>query len=118
LLLFPILLVAVYTLNFVVRFGHYYLMRIVITRVNQRIKGDLMRHMLGLSADYFSEKSTGNLISRVGSDPNIIDNGIGNIHTAVREPITFLALFSYAVYLNWKLTALILVIFPVLGWVF
>ncbi|MCC7442542.1 MAG: ATP-binding cassette domain-containing protein [Bdellovibrionales bacterium] len=116
--LFPIVMIGIYVVNFAVRFVHYYLIRIVITRVNQRLKNDLVTHLLGLSADYFADRSSGALVSRVGSDPNLIDGGIGNIHTAIREPITFVSLFGYALYLNWKLTLVILLLFPLLAWVF
>ncbi|HTL11792.1 MAG TPA: ABC transporter ATP-binding protein [Bdellovibrionota bacterium] len=116
--LFPLLMVGIYVANFGVRFAHYYLIRVVIARVNQRIKDDLMSHLLGLSADYFAERSSGSLVSRVGSDPNIIDGGIGNIHTAVREPFTFLGLFGYALYINWRLTLVNLALLPALAWVF
>src|SRR6476469_9521869 len=46
--LFPLLVLGLYGANFVVRFFHYYLLRIVIGRVNQRIKNQLYEHVLGL----------------------------------------------------------------------
>src|SRR5262245_11854022 len=67
--LFPVAIIGLYALNFVVRFCHYYALRIVIIRVNQRLKNDIFRHLLGLSADYFTAQSTGTLISRTSSDP-------------------------------------------------
>src|SRR4051812_38779808 len=67
--LFPALVIGVYLVNFVVRFFHYYLLRVVIARVNQKIRSDLFDHVMGLSADYFTQQSTGTLISRVASDP-------------------------------------------------
>src|SRR5580692_3398361 len=55
LLLFPLLVIGIYVANFVVRFFHYYLLRVVIIRVNQQIKNKLFDHMMGLSADYFTQ---------------------------------------------------------------
>jgi ABC-type multidrug transport system fused ATPase/permease subunit len=71
----PLYTIGLYILNFIVRFPHYYLMRIVIARVDQKIKNDLNEHLLGLSADYFTAQSTGTLISRVASDPQYIYGG-------------------------------------------
>lgn len=116
--LFPILFIALYLLNFVVRFLHYYLLRIVVVRVNQKIKNDLYEHVMGLSADFFTQQSTGSLISRVGLDPQHIDGGLSSINVMIREPITFLMLFGYALHLNWRLTLITLVVFPPLAWVF
>jgi len=116
--LFPALFIGLYLVNFVVRVLHYYLLRIVVVRVNQRIKNDLYQHVMGLSADYFTQQSTGTLISRVGLDPQHIDGGLSSINVMIREPLTFLMLFGYAVHLNWRLTLITLLIFPPLAWVF
>jgi subfamily B ATP-binding cassette protein MsbA len=114
----PWLIIGIYALNFVVRFFHYYLLRIVIGRVNQRLKNDLFEHVLGLSADYFTAQSTGTLISRVGVDPQYVDGGLSCINVIIREPITFIVLFAYALKLNWRLTLVTLLVFPPLAWVF
>lgn len=116
--IFPLIVIAIYVANFIVRFGHYYLLRIVVARVNQRVKNDLFEHLLGLSANYFTTQSTGTLISRVGVDPQFIDGGLIAINILIREPITFLLLFGYALKLNWRLTVITLIIFPPLVWVF
>src|SRR4051794_27060337 len=62
---FPLMVIGIYLLNFFVRFAHYFVIRYVVVRVNQRIKNDLFDHLLGLSADHFTAQSTGSLISRV-----------------------------------------------------
>ena len=118
LLIFPLLFIGLYVINFVVRFFHYYWLRVVIARVNQRIKNDLYDHLMGLSADYFTTQSTGGLISRAGQDPNLVDQGIACINILMREPLTFICLFGYALHLNWKLTLLTFLVFPPLAWVF
>jgi subfamily B ATP-binding cassette protein MsbA len=100
LIFFPALLIGLYAVNFVVRFLHYYLLRIVIVRVNQKIKNQLFGHLLGLSADYFSIA------------------GLSCINVLIREPITLMFLFGYALKLNWRLTLITLIIAPLLAWVF
>jgi subfamily B ATP-binding cassette protein MsbA len=114
----PLEIIGLYILNFIVRFPHYYLMRIVIARVDQKLKNDLNEHLLGLSADYFTAQSTGNLISRIGSDPQYITGGLNAINVAIRSPITILFAFSYAVYLNWRLTIFTLVVIPLFALIF
>jgi subfamily B ATP-binding cassette protein MsbA len=118
LILLPAMLIGLYALNFIVRFSHYYLLRIVIVRVNQRIKNDLFKHLLGLSADYYTSQSTGTLISRTSVDPQYIDFGLSCINVVIREPITLLFLFIYALKLNWRLTLITLIIIPALAYVF
>lgn len=115
---FSLALVGLYGVNFVVRFLHYYLLRIVVVRVNQKLKSDLYRHLMGLSADYYTTQSTGTLISRSGVDPQYIDGGLSCINVVIREPLTLIFLFGYTFYLNWQLTVITLIVFPMLAWVF
>lgn len=116
--LLPWMVIGLYAANFVVRFLHFYLMRIVVARLNQRIKNDLYEHLIGLSADHFSSQTNGVLISRVAADPEYIVTGLNSITALIREPVTFLCLFGYALSLNWRLTTLTVLIFPPLAWVF
>lgn len=118
LILFPIAIVALYTLNMGVRFLHYYSIRMVVVRTNQRVRETLYRHLVSLSADYFSEKKAGVLLSRVTADPHNLDSGIASFNVLLREPITFLGLLGYALYTNWKLTVLTFSIVPAMAWVF
>ncbi|CAK9250352.1 unnamed protein product [Sphagnum jensenii] len=111
-------ILAIGIANFIIRFPHYYLLRLVIIKVNQRLKNELFDHLLGLSADYFTTQSTGTLISRVGVDTQNIDAGISAINIIVREPITFVMLLGYCLHTNWRLTIIIFFIFPPLAWVF
>lgn len=118
LIIFPLIIIGLYVANFVVRFIHYYCLRVVIARVNQKIRNDLFFHVMGLSADYFTQQSTGTLISRVASDPQQVDAGIACINIVIREPVTFICLFGYSLHLNWRMTLLALLVFPFLGWLF
>ncbi len=118
LIFFPFALIGLYALNFFVRFGHYYCLRVAIIRINQKIKNTIFNHLLGLSADYFTSQSTGTLISRTGVDPQYIDGGLSCLNVMIREPITLLFLLGYAFKLNWRLTLITLFVTPLLVWVF
>lgn len=118
LIFYPLLFIGLFAVNFIVRFIHYYCIRVVVGRVNQKLKNDLFEHLLGLSADHFTKQSTGTLISRVGADTQYIDGGIAAAFGLIREPVTFLGLLAYALYVNWWLTLVTLIIFPPLAWLF
>jgi ATP-binding cassette, subfamily B, bacterial MsbA len=118
LITFPLMVIGLFAVNFVVRFIHYSAIRIVVARVNQKLKNDLYDHVMGLSADYFTTASTGNLMSRVGNDPNQIDQGIAQFAVAIREPFQLVFLLGYTFYLDWKLTLITIAVFPPLAIVF
>ena len=116
--LFPAAVIGLYVINLLVRFPHYYAIRIVVVNVNKDIRTVLYRHLMSLSTDYFSEQKAGVLLSRVTADPANLDNGIASFNVMIREPITFLALLGYAIYINWKLTLLTFTIAPALALIF
>lgn len=116
--LFSFLFIAIFLANLFIRFFHTYLIRLTIASVNQALKTDLFNHLIRLSADYFSKNSSGALMSRIGSDPAAIDQGISSSTVLIREPLTFLILLGYTFYLNWKLTLITFLILPPLTWIF
>ena len=111
-------LVGLSFLNIIVRFFHYYSIRIVVVNVNQKIREKLFGHLMGLSADFFSNQNAGALLSRVAVDPAHLDNGIASLNVVIREPLTFIVLLGYTFYLNWRLTLLTFTIAPALAFVF
>ena len=118
LILVPLQVVGLYFINLFVRFLHYYSIRIVVVNVNQKIRERLYSHLIHLSSDFFSEKKAGVLLSRITADPANLDSGIASFNVLLREPMSFLALLIYTLYLNWKLTLLTFTIVPALGFVF
>ena len=114
----PLGIIAINVVNLVVRFFHYYSLRIVVVNVNQRVRERVYQHMLSLSTDFFTEQKAGTFLSRVTADPWHLDQGISALNVIVREPISFVALLGYALYKNWKLTLLTFVITPLLALLF
>lgn len=99
--------------NFVVRFLNSYLIRAAASRMTQKLRNDLYRHLLRLDLGYFNEAQGGMLLSRVINDVQLIARAISSVIDIIREPLTLLALLGYALYLNWQLTVIALVILPV-----
>jgi len=118
LITFASIFIGIFFVNFFVRFLHTYLIRLTIGQVNQAIKLDLFQHLIHLSADHHLKNSTGSLLSRIGTDPSAIDQGITASTVLIREPATFLILLGYTIHLNWKLTLITFLILPPLSWVF
>lgn len=114
--LFPFAVIGIYILNFIIRFFHYYLLRIVIARVNQRLKNDLISTFSGFQPT--TSLPSMQIISRVSMDPLTRGCVLSCINVLIREPITLIFLFGYALHLHWKLTLLTLVIIPFLAWIF
>lgn len=110
--LFPIGVIALYSVNFVIRFLHYYVLRSAANRMIQKLRNDLYDQLLQLSLGYYSEVQGGVLVSRVINDVQIVVKTVSNITNLVRQPFVFLGLFATAIYLNWRLALLTVMIAP------
>ncbi len=108
--------VGIYCVNVIVRFSSTFLARLANERIMRDIREKLFNHYLGLSSSFFNESSIGQLISRVTNDVFYVSQGTINLIALVRDSFTFIGLLIYAIHLNVKLLALMLVIAPMLTW--
>ena len=88
-----------------------------MSRIGQGIVTDLrnalFHHVLGQSMSFFSENSTGRLMSRIGSDVEQVQESFSIVLAEmVREVILLLALIAFAFWTDWKLALLSLLIAP------
>jgi ATP-binding cassette, subfamily B, bacterial MsbA len=83
-------IVILYLIKGVGSYGSSYLMADVGQRVVMDLRNALFRHILGQSAGFFAQKTTGQLMSRINND-------VGQVQQAVSETIGDLARESLAV---------------------
>lgn len=98
------------------------LMTFVEQALVRDIRNQLYRHIHELPLAYFSNERTGNLISRVMNDVNVVNSGISaTFYTLIREPLLVLVYLAIALILSWKLTLIAFIVFPlvllVIAWV-
>ncbi|QHI68079.1 ABC transporter ATP-binding protein [Tichowtungia aerotolerans] len=109
-----VLLMAVTLFQGIVFFGGKYLVEWVGNRVITDLRSKLFEHIHSLPIQFFGKSRTGDLISRVTSDTGLlaqlVTNVIGDI---IREPFTLIGLIGAMVVLDWKLSIMALVVFPV-----
>jgi subfamily B ATP-binding cassette protein MsbA len=77
------------------------------------LRNDLYRHLNELSLSYFNRTRTGQLISRITNDVNLVNGGVSaGFVTLIKNPLLILANLALALYLSWRLTLIALVILP------
>lgn len=94
-----------------------YLQSNLMTRVEQGLIRDLRdtlyRHIHQLPLAYFTNERTGNLISRIMNDVNVVNSGMSaTFYTLIKEPLLVLVYLTIALLLSWKLTLISFVVFP------
>ncbi len=92
-----------------------YLMARVEQSLMRDLRNALYEHLHNLSLSYFTNERTGNLISRVTNDVNVVNGGVSaSFVTLVKEPLLIIVFLTIAFTLSWKLTLLAFIVFPLI----
>jgi subfamily B ATP-binding cassette protein MsbA len=96
-------------------FGNYYLSRVSLGLVND-LRQELFESLLRLPNTYFDQNNSGHLISRITYNVTMVTGAATDaIKIMIREGLTVVFLFGYLIWMNWKLTLVIVAILPVIG---
>ncbi len=112
----PLGIVMLFVVRGILSFCANYLMSWIATRVVVDLRRQLFAKILSLPTQTFHEQSSGKLISRIVYDVESVNRASTYVLvTAIRETLTGLALLTYLVYLDWRLTLITLTIAPVIA---
>ncbi len=105
---------AVFLLRGIVGYLNQYLLNWVAIRVVVDLRQQLFTHLMGLSASFFGKARSGELMTRVLMDTDAIRGAIGNsVSTMVKDPVTIIAMSTWLLYTEPRLTLMSLVVLPV-----
>jgi len=114
LVIMPILIVLVYLIKGIFRFGQNYLMRKTGQKVIEEIRNDLFDKIIMLPMRFFSNNQTGVLMSRITNDVNLMQNSIPSFVTGMREVFSIIGLAAVVLYQDLYLGSFALFILPLL----
>ena len=99
------------------KYGVDYLVGYVGWRVIFDLRLALFQRLQSLSLRYYHDHKTGDLLSRVIADVSAMQNMLTRLFgPAASAVISIVGLSAYLLWVNWKLAALALVVFPVAVW--
>lgn len=112
----PLGIILLFVVRGLLSFSTGYLMTWVSARLTTDIRRQMLAKILQLPTQTFHDLSPAKLISQVMVDSgNLSEASTNALVTAVRESLTAIALLSYLIYLDWKLTLLTLVVAPLVA---
>jgi ATP-binding cassette, subfamily B, bacterial MsbA len=95
-------------------FLNVYFLQWVASRSIADLRTRLFRHLLDLSAGFYNDNSSGQLISRVINDTGMLQTILGNATTTiVRDPVTLVVLISALLVFQSKLTLIAVIVMPI-----
>jgi ATP-binding cassette, subfamily B, bacterial MsbA len=116
--LIPAAIVMLFVIRSVFAFIAGYLMTWISSRLVTDLRRELFAKILSLPTQTYHEQSSSKLISRLVYDvSNLSETASSLLLTLIRETFTALALITYLLYLDWKLTLITLTIAPVIAFI-
>lgn len=113
LLMIPFVILIIYSIKGICNYYQSYLMRYVGNRVIMDMRNDLFSHISVMPMQFYTEHSTGKLMSRLLNDVGIINNAASSsIKDLVQNSITVLALFGVIFYQDWRLALISCFVLP------
>jgi subfamily B ATP-binding cassette protein MsbA len=101
--------------------GAFYLQTVFMNKVVMRVVASLQKAMFArlLSADlaWLGRHPVGTLVSRFTADTEYIAGALSNSAVAlIRDALTILALVGSMIYLDWMLSIIVLLVYPIAAW--
>jgi subfamily B ATP-binding cassette protein MsbA len=115
-IVFAAAIVGIFLVRGILTFTSSYLMQWVSSKVVLDLRGAMFDRLLRMPAAFYSDNSSGALLSKVSYDVSNVSGASTFVLTVlVRDSIAVLGLLGWLLYLNWKLTLITLVIVPPIG---
>ena len=114
----PVFLVGLALVRSLAQFLSNYLLTRVINSVLLKLREQMFQTLLNASTTFFQKNSASNLINAVVFEVNNVLSIMGGmLISLVRDSLTVVGLIGYLIYLNWQLTLVVLVIFPIIAFI-
>ena len=95
--------------------GNYFLAKVSLGLVHD-LRVELFNKLLVLPNRYFDTHNSGHLISRITFNVTMVTGAATDaIKVVIREGLTVVFLFIYLIWMNWKLTLVMLAILPLIA---
>lgn len=95
-----------------------YVITFLRTGIVKDLRDQLYKKILELPVAYFTEKRKGDIIARMTSDVQEVENSIlTSIETIVREPLTVFISITIMLFMSLKLTLFVFILLPLSGFI-
>ncbi|QWE17075.1 lipid A export permease/ATP-binding protein MsbA [Polynucleobacter sp. AP-Nino-20-G2] len=112
----PVFLVGLAFVRGMAQFLSSYLLNRVINAILLKMRMQMFQSLLHSTTNFFQKNSASNLINAVVFEVNNALSIMGGmLISLVRDSLTVIGLIGYLIYLNWQLTLVVLMIFPVIA---
>ncbi|MCL4504418.1 MAG: ABC transporter ATP-binding protein/permease [Chloroflexi bacterium] len=109
-----VILIGLFVLRAIADIFSQYLITAAGEAVTLKMRTDVYQHIQSLGLSFFATRRTGELISRLASDISVVRVTIvNNLASLLSNVLTLVGAIVLIVVTNWRLTLVVLVVFPI-----
>ena len=117
-----ILIIILFFLKNVFGYLQAYFLAFVEQGMIRNLRNEAYIHLHKLPMSFFKNEKTGNLISRIMNDVNVVQASVSAVFlNLIREPLTIIVFLGIAVSISWRLTLFSLLVLPfsigIISWI-
>ncbi len=91
------------------------LMNSVVQKILMTVRNNIYSHLVHLPMRFFDVRKTGELMSRLTYDVNMLDSSLNSFVLIIQSLIYTIIFVTGMLLIDWQLTLMFLIIFPLLG---
>ncbi len=108
----------VFFVNLILRYSHTMILRIIAERASLNLRNEMFQKLLHMDLKYIHGQSGGDMMSRFLNDVQVFRVGLEVFSDWIKKGLSALALIGYAFYINMQLSLIIVMIAPLIIYVF
>jgi subfamily B ATP-binding cassette protein MsbA len=113
----PLAVIGLALVRGIAQYASGYLLAYVSNRILLQLRLEMFERMIHTGASFFQRETASTVINAIVFEVNqILSVLLGVMVTLVRDSLTVIFLLGYLFYLNWRLTLIVAVILPGIGW--
>ncbi len=113
----PVAIIGLAAIRGAAQYTSGYLLQYVSNRVLLDLRLEMFERMVHTDVRFFQRETASTVINAIVFEVNQILNVLMSVMiTLVRDSLTVLFLLGYLFYLNWRLTLIVAVLLPCIGW--
>ena len=117
LIVLPLVVIMVFLVNGMGRYGQEYFMNYVGEDIIRRLRNRLYDRIQDLSLAFFQKERTGTLMSRITNDVNILKSMVSTaVTSSMRDIASIVGLTAVIFYQNWRMAILAFFVLPLAFW--
>lgn len=114
--LLPLGVITIYFVRGIARYFASLLMQVIGQFAVRDIRDELFTKLQRLSVKFYSQKHTGQLMSRITNDVQLIQDAVSIVvYDLLRESLTVIVLLALVFYWDWKLAMVAILVIPFSG---